>query len=69
MDTQNLINISFAVIGFLGGYVINSITRTVNKLEDKMSLFVIKDDYRSDMQDIKNMLTKIFDKLDNKVDK
>ena len=69
MDTQNLINITFGVIGFLGGYVINSITRTVNKLEDKMSLFVIKDDYRSDMQDIKNMLTKIFDKLDNKVDK
>jgi len=69
MDTQNLINISFAVIGFLGGYVINSITRNVNKLEDKMSLFVVKDDYRNDMQDIKNMLTKIFDKLDNKVDK
>jgi len=31
--------------------------------------YVTRDDYRSDMRDIKDMLGKIFDKLDGKVDK
>jgi hypothetical protein len=33
------------------------------------SHYVARDDYRADMADIKGMLGKIFDKLDNKVDK
>jgi hypothetical protein len=31
--------------------------------------YIAKDDYRSDMHDIKDMLSKIFDKLENKADK
>jgi hypothetical protein len=32
-------------------------------------MYVTRDDYRNDVNDIKKMLDKIFDKLDNKVDK
>ena len=32
-------------------------------------MYVGREDYRADMRDIKDMLGKIFDKLDNKVDK
>jgi len=37
--------------------------------EDLPKTYVVKDDYRKDMDDIKSMLGKIFDKLDNKQDK
>ena len=32
-------------------------------------LYISKEDYRNDINDIKQMLNKIFDKLDSKVDK
>ncbi len=32
-------------------------------------MYVTRDDYRSDITEIKQMLGKIFDKLDTKVDK
>jgi hypothetical protein len=33
------------------------------------SQYVSREDYRSDIKDIRDMLGKIFDKLDNKADK
>jgi hypothetical protein len=38
-------------------------------MRDIPHLYIAKDDYRSDITEIKNMLAKIFDKLDQKVDK
>jgi cell fate (sporulation/competence/biofilm development) regulator YmcA (YheA/YmcA/DUF963 family) len=32
-------------------------------------VYVARQDYRDDMKDVKDMLSKIFDKLDNKQDK
>jgi len=62
-----------SVAGFLAVYVINTLTRTIQKLEDKVNdlphNYVTKDDYRSDIADIKSILKQIFDKLDNKQDK
>lgn len=37
--------------------------------EDLPHVYVTKDDYREDLRDIKQMLEKIFDRLENKVDK
>jgi cell fate (sporulation/competence/biofilm development) regulator YmcA (YheA/YmcA/DUF963 family) len=37
--------------------------------EELPKSYVAKDDYRSDMHDIKDMLSKIFDRLENKADK
>jgi cell fate (sporulation/competence/biofilm development) regulator YmcA (YheA/YmcA/DUF963 family) len=73
MDNQQLFNLVVSVAGFLAVYVINNLTRQIQRIEDEMKSlphdYVQKDDYRSDMRDIKEMLKQIFDKLDNKQDK
>lgn len=73
MDNQQLFNLVVSVAGFLAVYVINSLTRQIQRLEDELrSLphdYVQKDDYRADTRDIKEMLKQIFDKLDGKADK
>jgi len=60
---------AMGVAGFFGGWTVNSLSRSINKIEDRISNFVAKDDYREDTKRIMDMLDKIFDKLDNKVDK
>lgn len=73
MDNQQLFNLVVSVAGFLAAYVINLQTRTIQRLEDKVSelphMYVTKDDYRSDIAEIKSILKQIFDKLDSKQDK
>jgi cell fate (sporulation/competence/biofilm development) regulator YmcA (YheA/YmcA/DUF963 family) len=73
VDTQVLINLGFGLAGAFGGWILNSISRSIIKIEDRLSelplMYVTRDDYRNDVNDIKKMLDKIFDKLDNKVDK
>jgi cell fate (sporulation/competence/biofilm development) regulator YmcA (YheA/YmcA/DUF963 family) len=73
MDNQQLFNMVVSVAAFFMIYVFNSVTRQIQKLEDKVNLlphdYVTKDDYRSDIKDIKDILKQIFDKLDNKQDK
>jgi hypothetical protein len=73
MDYQVLFNIAVAVAGFFGGWTLNRIYQAIDRLDADVrqmpSHYVARDDYRADMADIKGMLGKIFDKLDNKVDK
>jgi hypothetical protein len=73
MDTQQIINVALGLIAFLGGWVLNNISRAIERLDTDVrampSTYVSKDDYRHDINDIKEMLGKIFDKLDAKVDK
>lgn len=73
MEPQFLINILFAVAGAAFGWILNSLTRQIVRIEDKISelpmMYVSKDDYRADISEIKSMLGKIFDRLDTKVDK
>jgi hypothetical protein len=73
MDNQQLFNVVVSIAGFLAVYVLNNLTRTIQKLEDKINdlphSYVTKDDYRSDISEIKSILKQIFDKLDGKADK
>jgi len=73
MDTQQLFNMIVSIAGFLAVYVLNTTTRKIQKLEDAVSQmpkeYVQKDDYRSDISEVKAILKQIFDKLDNKADK
>jgi hypothetical protein len=73
VDAQSLINILVGACGFFGGWMINSLSKSIIRIEDRIAelpmLYVSKDDYREDIADIKAMLSKIFDKLDGKVDK
>lgn len=68
-----LFNIIVGIAAFFGGWTLNRITRMLDRMdEDIRDLphdYVSKEAYKTDINDIKGMLGKIFDKLDGKVDK
>jgi hypothetical protein len=73
MDNQILFNLAVALAGFLGGWVLNNISKSIDRLDvDVRSLphtYVTREDYKDDMREIKDMLGKIFDRLESKQDK
>lgn len=73
MDAQTILNIVIGICGAFGGWILNSLSHSIIKIEDRLNdlplLYVSKDDYREDIAEIKGMLSKIFDRLDGKVDK
>lgn len=73
MDYQVLFNLAVAVGGFFGGWTLNRIYNAIDRLDSDvrgMPLhYVSRDDYRTDIKDIRDMLGKIFDRLDGKADK
>jgi hypothetical protein len=73
MESQQLFNIAFGLVAFLGGWVLNNITKAIERLDSDVrampSNYVSKDDYRQDLVEIKDMLKQIFDKMDKKADK
>ena len=74
---QNLINLIFggfmAVLGWLGKTIwdaVQDLKSDVKQIEVNLPKdYVTKDDYRSDIRDIKEMLEKLFDRLNEKADK
>ena len=73
MDNQQLFNLVVSVAGFLAVFVFYQVMQRLQRLEDLVNAlphdYVTKDDYRSDIKEIKEILGKIFDKLDGKADK
>lgn len=73
MDSQTIINIAIALVGGFGGWILNSLSRSIIKIEDRIAdmplQYVTKDDYKADIAEIKGMLSRIFDRLDQKADK
>jgi len=68
-----LFNIIIGVAAFFGGWILNNIHKSIDKLDtDVRALphtYVSREDYRDDMREIKDMLGKIFDRLEAKQDK
>lgn len=73
MDTQTLINILFGVAGAFGGWILNSLSRSIIRIEDRIAempmQYVTKDDYRRDIDEVKSMLNDIYRELRSKADK
>jgi len=77
VETQNLINLSLAGAASVLGWFARELWSAVKELKTDLAMlredlprqYVIRDDHREDMRDIKSMLAKIFDKLDGKQDK
>ena len=73
MDNQQIFNAVVSIAGFLAVFVFNNVTKQIQRLEDKINElpkeYVAKDDYRSDITEIKDILKQIFNKLDTKADK
>lgn len=68
MDYQVLFNIAFCLAGFLGGWVLNNMTKAIERLDadvrEMPKTYVAKDDWREDMRTLKSDMDKGFDKLD-----
>jgi DNA replicative helicase MCM subunit Mcm2 (Cdc46/Mcm family) len=77
MDAQHLIDLLFGICGVLVGAVLRTMwadlkaqTATIAALNEKLGReYVRRDDYRDDITEMKGMLSRIFDKLDEKADK
>jgi len=77
MENQQLFNFVVSIAGFLAVFTFYQVMQRLQRAEDKIAElermlphdYIQKDDYRSDMRDIKDMLKQIFDKLDGKQDK
>lgn len=73
MDNQQLFNMVVSIAGFLAVFVFTWLMQRIQKLEDKLGEvpkeYVAKQDYRSDIDEVKTILRQIFDKLDAKQDK
>jgi hypothetical protein len=73
MDYQVLFNIAVAIAGFFGGWTLNRIYIAIDRLDGDVRAmphnYVSKDDYKTDIREMRDLLGKIFDKLDNKADK
>jgi len=77
MDFQVAFNLAMSFIFIGTGWAIRAIYDGMNNLKkDQITLerefasnYVRKDDYRQDIQEVKQILSQIFNKLDNKADK
>jgi len=73
MDLQTAFNVVMSLAAFMGGYILNRITSSLDKLDDDVRSmpmkYVAKDDYRRDIDHLTNICQQIFNKLDGKVDK
>lgn len=80
MDYQILFNIAFSVAGFLGGWVLNNMTKAIDRLDkdlrDMPHTYITRDSFK-DMRDemrgsfdkIDKTLGTIFSRLERKEDK
>jgi hypothetical protein len=72
-DGQILFNIIIGIAGLFGGWILNNISRSIERLDKDVRAmpltYVTRIDYRADIEEIKMMLNRINDKLDAKADK
>lgn len=84
IDTQLVFNIAIALSGFFGGWVLNSLTKAIDRLDKDVRemprIYVSRDDFKEALKDIKcsvntgflkvdKTLSEINNKLDRKEDK
>ncbi len=73
MDMQILFNIVVGIAGVFGGWILNNISRSIEKLDQDVRnmplTYVTQNHFQRDIDEIKSMLRLIFDRLENKQDK
>ena len=76
-EMQVLFNVAVGVAGIFGGWILNNISRAIERLDKDVrempKVYVTKADYKDDIQYIKTQLDRIFDLIgelhQNKADK
>ena len=77
MDSQSLINTGLGAVCTVTGWFARDLWSAVKELRSDLArlsvelpkTYVTRDDYRSDLKEIRDLLGRIFDKLDGKVDR
>ena len=77
MDTQHLLNLSFGAASAVLGWFARELWAAVQSLKKDLARLreeiandrVHKDDFKEALKEVKEMLGKIFDRLDGKADK
>jgi hypothetical protein len=73
MDYQVLFNGAVILASFFGGWTLNSITKTIERLDADVRAmplnYVGRVDYREDIKELKDIMNKVFERLENKADK
>jgi hypothetical protein len=77
MNSQDLINLAFGAAASVLGWFAREMWAAVKELKSDLAklreelprTYVVRDDYKDDIREIKEMLTKLFDRIDNKADK
>ena len=70
---QQTINLILSSCMAVAGWFARELWTAVQELKNDLSklplVYVARQDYKDDMREVKEMLSKIFDRLENKVDK
>lgn len=77
MDSQSILNIVLSSASLVLGWFLREMWSAVKELKSDLAKlreelpkdYVARDDYRQDIREFKEMLNKLFDRLDTKVDK
>ena len=73
MMDQQTINLILGACMAVAGWFARALWTAVQELKNDLSkmptIYVVRQDYKEDMREIKEMLSKIFDRLENKADK
>jgi hypothetical protein len=77
MDNQSILNILLSSSSLVLGWFLREMWSAVKELKSDLAKlreelpkdYVARDDYRQDIREFKEMLNKLFDRLDTKVDK
>lgn len=77
MESQDIFNAAITLSGAFGGWILKTIWDAIKDLKTEVRElnrevnqdFVRREDFKDSILEIKEMLNKIFDKLDNKADK
>ena len=74
MDSQELLNLLFSATGLVLGWFLREMWAAVKELKTDLAKlreelphdYVVKDDYRQDVRELKDMIARIFDVLENR---
>jgi len=73
MEMQQIFNAVVALAAFLGGWILNNITRAIERLDSDVRAmprdYVGKEDYRRDIDELKDICKRIFERLDQQADR
>ena len=71
MDYQVLFNIAFGIAGFFGGWVLNNLSKAIERLDTDVRAmphtYVSKDDWKDAMREMKEEMRSGFDRMETNI--